>query len=46
MNLHEAKSFDTDSFEYDSAHREVGKDEQLNPCTCQRKARPGPDVDH
>lgn len=39
MNLSEAKSFDTDQFEYDRAHREVSAAEQANPCTCQRKAK-------
>jgi len=39
MNLSEAKSFDTDQFEYDRAHREVSAAEQARPCTCQIKAR-------
>ena len=40
MNLSEAKSFDLDgSGEYDRAHRELSYGEQLQPCTCMRKAK-------
>jgi hypothetical protein len=41
MNLSEAKSFDAKAkdYRYDAAHREASENEQLQPCTCQIKAK-------
>ena len=41
MNLHDVKSFDekAEDYRYDAGHREISMAEQLQPCTCQRKAK-------
>lgn len=39
MNLSDVKFFDSGAHEYDVAHGELGREEQINPCTCQIRAR-------
>jgi hypothetical protein len=39
MDLSEVKRYDTDSHEYDMAHRELAHNEQKAPCTCMHKAK-------
>jgi len=41
MDLTDVKSFDNkaEDYRYDEAHREIARDEQEHPCTCQIKAK-------